>query len=250
MPEGLAVALAAPGLPLLALTALVAGAVYGFAGFGSALIFIPVAAALFSPEGAALLMALFGLSSTLTVLPRAWREAERRPTLVMLGAAVLALPLGTWALATVPEAPLRWAICGLVAATLAALAMGWRYEVEPGSGARVAVGAASGVIGGATGLGGPLVILFELGGSNGAARARANAIVFLTLLSAALAPALALRGLISAPALWLGAVVVPLHMIGTRLGQAAFRPAFEALYRRVAYAVIALAVLAGLPVWR
>lgn len=249
MPDGLAAALALPGLWPLAAVTLVAGVVYGFAGFGSALIFMPLATAVVAPEAAVLAMAMFGLSSVVTVLPRAWAQADLRRVAPMLAAALLALPAGTWALARLDVGLIRWAISAVVAATLAALVAGWRYRGAPHPGALVAVGAAAGALGGATGLTGPAVILFNLAGSDGAARMRANTLVFLTLLGAALLPGLGARGLVTPAALWLGALLVPLYMAGSRAGQALFDPVREALYRRVAYAVILAALVAGLPVW-
>lgn len=248
MPEGLAGALATPGLPLLALAALLAGVVYGFTGFGAALLFLPLASGVVEPVGAVLLMALFGLPSTAVVLPRAWARADRPTAFLMLAAALPTLPLGLWLLTAVPEAPLRWAMCGVVALTLAALLAGWRVEAEPSRAARLAVGAGTGLLGGATGLTGPIVVLFHLARGEGAERARAGTILFLTLLSLVMAGALAARGLFTAPTLWLAALLAPLYAGGTAAGQAFFDPAREALYRRAALGLIGLAVLAGLPV--
>lgn len=249
MPDGLALALAQPGLlPLIALT-LLAGTVYGFAGFGSALIFMPLATLVLPPEVAVLQMALFGLGSIFALLPRAWAEAERPRVLLMLAAALAALPLGTWALARADIEAIRWAISAVVAATLVALMAGFRYRAQPRAPVLVAVGGAAGALGGATGLTGPAVILFNLSGPGSARQTRANTLVFLTLLGAALVPGLAMRGLVTVPALWLGLLLVPVYMAGGRLGQWLFRPERESLYRRTAYAVIAAAVLLGLPLW-
>ena len=247
MPEGLAAALALPGLLPIALATL--GAVYGFAGFGSALIFMPLATVFIAPETAVLQMALFGLSSVVLLLPRAWGEAERRPTLVMLAAALVALPGGTWALAHLDVGLIRWAISAVVAVTLAALMAGWRSRAAPRPPLLVAVGGAAGLIGGATGLTGPAVILINLAGPGGARQTRANTLVFLTILGAALVPGLALQGLVTAPALWLGVLLVPLYAAASRLGLALFSPARERLDRRTVYAIILAALIAGLPLW-
>lgn len=249
MPDGLAAVLALPELAPLALLSIFVGVVYGFAGFGSALIFIPVASALVPPAQAILIMALFGLGSILTVLPRAWAEAERPQVLMMLAAALLLLPGGTWLLKVADPAPIRWAISAVVALTLGALIAGWRYRADPSSGARLAVGGAAGLLGGATGLTGPAVILFYLSGPGSTAATRANTIVFLTLLGAAILPGLALQGLITPAGLWLGLLLVPLYMAGNYAGQAMFSPSRDRLYRRIAYGLIALALVAGLPLW-
>jgi uncharacterized membrane protein YfcA len=242
-------ALATPELPLLLALTLGVGVIYGFAGFGAALIFVPVASSAIGPAAAVVMISLFGLSSMAVVLPRAWRVADRGAALTMLGAALLALPLGTWILSVAEEDALRWAVSGIVAATLAALLAGFRIEAAPGLGARLAVGAGSGALGGATGLVGPMVILFHLGRGRPAEVTRADTIVLLTLLGAALAPGLLLRGLVDGPTLWLGALLVPAYVAGTAAGQALFRPGRDRLYRGVAHGVIALAVLVGLPLW-
>ena len=49
MPEALAAALATPGLPWLAAAVFVAGMVRGFAGFGTAMVYLPVAGQILSP---------------------------------------------------------------------------------------------------------------------------------------------------------------------------------------------------------
>ena len=77
MPEGLVAALAVPGIHWVVLAAAAAGLAYGFAGFGAALIFMPVAAARVGPVEAVTLEACMGLAS---VVDRAAAGAENRPT--------------------------------------------------------------------------------------------------------------------------------------------------------------------------
>lgn len=249
MPEGLATALSMDGLWSMGLAALAAGLVYGFAGFGSALIFIPLAASFLSPAQAAAQMALMGLGSVISVLPQALRLADRKRTLTMLVPAFAGLLLGALILKSVDVTPMRWGISAVVAATLAAMVMGWRTRTALRPATLAAVGGAAGLLGGATGLLGPVVILFNLAGREPAAVTRANTQAFLTLLSMAYLPVLALNGLIRAETLWLGLLLVPVYMAGTRLGHLLFDPARDGLYRALAYGVIALAVLVGLPVW-
>jgi uncharacterized membrane protein YfcA len=249
MPDGLLAALALPGLVPLVLTALAAGTVYGFAGFGTALIFMPLATLFVAPETAVLSLALFGVGSAVSLLPRAWSEAVRPHVLTMLAGALVALPAGTWALARLDPTPLRWAISGLVAITLAALVTGWRYRAAPRPPALAAVGALAGLVGGATGLTGPAVILFNLAGPGDARRTRANTLVFLTLLGVALIPGLALQGLVTAAGLWTGVLLLPAYVAGGWVGQRLFRPERETLYRRIAYLAIFAALIVSLPVW-
>ena len=234
--------------PLVAVTFL-SGLSYGFAGLGS-MVFVPLAAILLPPQQAAAQMALCGLGSAVTLLPRAWGAADRPRVLTMLAPAALGLAAGAAVLKRADAEALRWVVAGLVAATLAALMAGWRMRLAPGRGMLAAVGGGSGLIGGATGLLGPVILLFNLAGTDRAGRVRANTVSFLTLLTVLYVPVLALQGLIGPEVLWRGLILVPVYMLATRLGQAVFDPERERLYRHAGYAAVGLAVLAGLPLWR
>jgi uncharacterized protein len=248
MPEGLALALDAPGLGWLVLASFVAGTVYGFAGFGAALIFMPVATALLPAAVAVAAFSVTAAASFVTVVPAAWRAEDRRVVAGMIGIAVLFTPAGVWALGALPGTAIRTAVSVIVLLTLAALLAGWRLRAA-GWGARGAVAAVAGVLGGATGLNGPPVILFNLGTEQPVAVTRANLAVFLTVTSLSFLPQMWAQGLLATQALWLGAVLFLPYAAGTRAGRALFDPARAALYRGVAYAVIGLAGVAGLPVF-
>ncbi len=249
MPDGLAAALALPGLWPLAAVTLIAGIVYGFAGFGSALVFMPLATAVVAPEVAVAAFSCTAVISALTLVPRAWPAADRRAVAILLAAALAMMPAGVWLLRAADPTVLRYAISALVAVTLAAMAAGWRFSAAPHPALRAAVGGATGLVGAATGLMGPIVILLNLGGGAPAREVRANTLVFLTFVTLLLLPVMALQGALSPAALWLGLLLTPPYGLGGLIGQRLFDPAREALYRRVAYGVILAALVAGLPVW-
>ncbi|MBF9031366.1 TSUP family transporter [Rhodobacterales bacterium HKCCE3408] len=250
MPDGLTAALALPGLPLVVLVSFVAGVVYGFAGFGSALIFMPVAARVLPPEMAIGAFSLSALASLFTVVPGAWAVADRRAVLQMLIAALIATPLGIWLLRVADPEPIRTAMSVIVLVTLAALIAGWRFPVAPGWRARSGIGALAGLSGGATGLNGPAVILFNMGQGVAASAVRANSAVFLTISSLTFVPQLWLQGLVDGATVWLGIGLLLPYAAGTALGTRAFRPGRERIYRGTAYIIIAAAGLLGLPIWR
>ncbi|MDU8945080.1 sulfite exporter TauE/SafE family protein [Ovoidimarina sediminis] len=248
MPEALAAAFALPLVPVLAATAL-AGLVYGFAGFGAALVFMPIAAALIDPVLAIVAFALGTLSSLVTLVPAAWRQCDRRVTLLMIAAASATLPAGIWLLKILDPEAIRLAVALVAAVTLGALILGMRFTIRPGLGPSVAVAGAAGVMGGATGLLGPIVILFNLATGDGAGRVRANTLIFLTLTSLIVLPQMALQGLLKPEALWLGTIMLPFYGAGSVLGRHLFRPERERAYRIAAYAIIGLAIVTGLPVF-
>ena len=248
MPEALAAALALPLLPVLIATFL-AGLVYGFAGFGAALVFLPVAAAVIDPVLAIAAFSLSAMSSLVTLVPRAWGECDKPATLLMIGAATLTLPLGIWLLKILDPETVRIAVAVFAALTLAALVSGLRFTVRPGPMPSVAVAGAAGVMVGATGLLGPIVILFNLATGDRAGRVRANTLIFLTLSSLIVLPQMAVQGMLEARALWLGLLMFPVYGAGGLMGRALFRPERERSYRVAAYSIIGLAIVTGLPIF-
>ncbi len=231
-----------------------AGFVRGFSGFGGALIFVPLIAALYDPARAAptwlIIDALLTLPLTIRSAGRcAWGEIAP-----MAIAAGLFTPVGVWALTASDPILLRWAISAAVVAILALLVSGLRYAARPPLAATVAVGAVSGVLGGAAQLSGAPVAAFWLGGPGERGTIRANLIVFFALVSVASALSFWRAGLLTADvgrlSLWLG----PLYGLGILLGSRWFAGASERSYRRAAYAVVAVSGLASAPLldalWR
>lgn len=249
IPEAFLAALAVPGVAWVFLISLIAGLVYGFAGFGSALIFMPVATRVLPPEAAIGAFSLSALASLFTVVPGAWKVADRPAAIRMISAAVLATPLGVLLLRWADTDAIRLAISIMVLVTLIALISGWRMRTKPSHAAQIGIGAASGITGGSTGLNGPVVILFNMGAGMKAEQVRANTAVFLTISSLTFLPQLWLQGMLSLQTLMLGALLLPAYGLGTWVGTRAFRPGFEQLYRWLAYAIIATAGIAGLPLW-
>lgn len=250
MPDALAAVLADPALAWICGASLLAGLVYGFAGFGSALIFMPLATLAIAPATAVAAFSLSALASLVTVLPGAWRVADRRAVGGMILTCILFTPLGVAALRLAPAEVIRTAIALVTLGTLATLAAGWRIPVGSGAGPRLAIGALAGITGGSTGLNGPPVILFNLGTEGQpVAVTRGNLAVFLTLTSLSFLPQLWLQGLLPATAVWLGVVLLVPYAAGTWIGARLFDPDRAVLYRRLAYGLIGAAGIAALPVW-
>lgn len=237
------------GLVILLVTAFVAGVVYGFAGFGAALLFLPVAARVVPLEIAIAAFAVSALASLVTVVPRAWREIDQRAISVQIAMALLSSSAGIWVLHHTDVTVLRWAVVLTVALTLLALVSGWRYPITPTLRTRAYIGLGSGFVGGSTGLLGPVAVIFQLAGQDSAARSRASSLVFLTMTSVFLMPLMALQGVVTLAVLPLGLIMMLPYGLGTWLGRVLFRPGLERFYRGSAYGLIALAVVLGLPVF-
>lgn len=241
-------ALATPGLGVLALAMAVAGVVRGFSGFGTALIFVPVAGIFLPPHQVIAVVVLTGLPSGAMLLPGAVRQGVTREVLWLIGGAMVTLPLALWLGSGVEATAIRWIVCAVAGAMLGALVLGWRYRGQMGRTGIGLIGAGAGALGGLTGLTGPLVILFYLS-RHAAASVRANTILFLAATDVMLAGLLAVRGVLDASVLTLALLLTMPYLATIRLGSFLFNPRHETLYRKVAYSVIGAAVLIGLPLW-
>lgn len=249
MPDLLAASLETAGLGWLVLTTLVAGVVYGFAGFGAALIFMPVSVVFLPPAMAIAAFSISALASFVTVLPRAVPLVNRKAVAVLIVSATLSASLGLWVLRHADVTAIRWLVVIVCATTLAALIAGWRYAVVPNLRTRIAIGLATGFVGGVSGLLGPIIVLFQLAGRDPVATTRATTVVFLTVTSLLLLPLMYLQGILTPEAVVLGLVLLVPYGIGAAAGQALFRPDHERFYRLVAYAIIAAATVMGIPLW-
>jgi hypothetical protein len=78
---------------------------------------------------------------------------------------------------------------------------------------------------------------------------RANTILFLAAIDVLITGNLMLRGLVDLTGLLLALTLVLPYALGTYTGQALFHPDLERVFRGLAYAVIAGAILTGLPIF-
>ncbi|HID67500.1 MAG TPA: sulfite exporter TauE/SafE family protein [Roseibacterium sp.] len=249
MPEALVLALAQPGLIWVILAAVLAATVYGFAGFGSALIFMPLATIVLPPPLAIAAFSLLAVGSLVTVFPGAWKVADKRQTLMIVAMSLVFMPVGIFLLRITPEVTIRTAVCVLTLVTLAALLAGWKVPLRGGRGLQLGVGALAGITGGSTGLNGPPVILFNLGTDQPVSVTRGNLACFLTLNSLFMMPMMWLQGMVDARAFYLGLILLGPYVIGGLVGVQLFRPGAAGLYKSVAYILIGVAGVMGLPIW-
>src|SRR5699024_9294868 len=140
-------ALRAEAFPVLALTAVLAGLVRGFSGFGSAMVLVPVASALTSPQTAVVLLLFTDTLLTLPMVVPAARRCNWREVLPLAAGALCTVPLGVHLLLILDQTLLRWIISLLILILVALLASGWRWSGRPNLLHTGLVGGASGLTG-------------------------------------------------------------------------------------------------------
>ncbi|MDH7799956.1 MULTISPECIES: sulfite exporter TauE/SafE family protein [unclassified Beijerinckia] len=227
----------------------ISGITRGFSGFGGALIFIPLTAAVLGPRKAVAVFYLFDLVSAtpygFSYLPKSrWREVAP-----MAIAAIAMLPVGAWVLKTTDPMVLRWIMAGLVSVMLLVLVTGWRYRGQPTPLASTVVGLGAGLTGGATGVSGPLVIAYWLSSTAEASVIRANIMVFYAFASFSTDVVYFFNGFFTFDVVVYALIAWPLYTIGLALGARFFKGTSDSQYRIAAYVLIALSVVFSLPLF-
>lgn len=249
MPEVFSVALATEGLYFIALGAFLAGVVRGFTGFGTAMVFMPIAAQFLGPFEALTVLLVKDLVAPLMHVPRALREGHPADVLRLGLGAVLAVPLGVLLLTLVEPVTFRWGVSVTSFVLLILLVTGVRYRGVLTKKLIYVAGGAGGLLAGSVGLPGPPVIMLYMASTLPVSAVRANLTLYLILADLILVAVLWAGGLLVFSALALGAVMIAPYLAGNWTGAMLFRPEAEKIYRWVAYLIIAASAISGMPIW-
>ncbi|MCF6445427.1 sulfite exporter TauE/SafE family protein [Nereida sp. MMG025] len=235
--------------PLLVGAVLVAGLVRGFAGFGTAMIYLPVAGQVLDPFAAIVTLIVMDIIGPLPAVPRAIKEGHPRDVLrLWLGMSVM-VPVGLSVLTVTQPQVFRYGVSGISLCLLICLIFGLRYSGVLKRWMIYATGALSGFLGGVAGLAGPPVILLYMASPHPPKVIRANTMLFLVLVDVTMIAVLGAMGRLSGEAILIGATLILPYMAGVLIGTRLFDPTRETLYTRVAYLIITVSALSGLPLW-
>jgi len=233
----------------LAGSAFVAGLARGFSGFGSALIFIPLASSIIGAKLASPLLLVIDFVAAAPLIPNGWRHADRRDVGTMLLGSLIGVPIGAWALTQMDGLAVRWMIVALIVPMLALLMSGWRYRGTPTMAVTAAVGAIAGFFNGVAQVGGPPIVLYWLRDTTAARIVRANIIIYFAAASILTTISYLIGGVLTTAVIGLAVLTGPAFGVGLWLGSQMFGLASEQTFRRACYALIALAALVSLPVF-
>ncbi|MEM8729802.1 MAG: sulfite exporter TauE/SafE family protein [Pseudomonadota bacterium] len=249
MPDALAAALDHPGLGWLMMAALLAGSVRGFVGFGTAMVFIPIAAQILDPFEVLMAIVIMDAFGPVPNLPGAWRLADKPDLARLMVGTAIGLPFGLWTLSQVSPDLFQIAVGAVALSMVVCLALGFRFRGRVGPGLVFATGGAAGLLGGTTGLAGPPVILLYMASSHPAKVVRASTMVYLFAVDLVLGGMLYLGDLVALGPVLIGCVLAVPNLAGNLLGGWMFRPDRERLYRAVAYTIVAASAVSALWIW-
>jgi len=194
-------------------------------------------------------MMSFDIFGPIALLPRAWRDGEPTEVSLLVVGAILGLPIGVYFLTQVDPVLFRWLVSILSMTMLILLASGWRYQNPLNKIMLMAIGSLGGFMSGISGISGPPVILTYMSSLKPASVIRGNTMLYLFFVDLVMFGVFLLKGLLVFIPLVIGLFLSVPYTLGGLVGQKIFNPNKEIIYRRIAYALIALSAIIGLPIW-
>jgi uncharacterized membrane protein YfcA len=226
--------------------ALFAGIVRGFAGFGLSAFIVAGMSLALSPQQIVPAAMMLEILASLSLLRSVWRDVAWDWIGPLLAGYAVAVPLGVWCLAVLPEAPLRAAVSTVIFVAALMMLRGWHPKWRDTIALRLGTGLGSGFLSGLSSIGGMFAATMLFTTTLPAARLRAT-LITLFFLSAWYGLAWATQqGLATeATALWAAWLLVPM-LIGISIGHRFFARAAEAQFRRAILNVLATVAALGL----
>lgn len=228
------------GLFVALIAALVAGIASGLAGFGLALILVPVMLLFYEPATVVSVAIILGIFVASTVIADSWREIQSRTVLALLPFAFVGLLAGSQILKLVDEQYIQL-VAGIVVVCAAGLLVGSvrlpRAKTRLGA---AAAGLTSGTLSTSIGLPGPPVVLLFAARELPKRNFRGNNAAYILSINLVGISILFLRGIAGPEDLPLAAALVPTAFLGKALGTVLLKKLSERAFRLIALGIITL----------
>lgn len=241
MLEGFTIAQLAVAL----VTALGAAFIRGLAGFGLAILLVPVLALALDPVEAVLTTNVVAMLIGGIELPRLLREAERSVWIIIALVLLTTLP-GLMLLAATPPDLARLLIALVALSAFIAVLFPTRPAAQPGHATTGATGIATGLLTGFAGMPGPPVVPYYVGRAIPRQVAKSSMILIFTAAAAIGIGSGVVIGEMEWRLALLGAMLLPVVLVGTWLGRKADGHVSDRAWRIFVGVVLAAAALAAL----
>lgn len=235
-----------PALPVIAVALAViflAAIVRGYSGFGFSLLTITALSLVLPPAQVIPAIFLLEVAASLHLLPSIRKDVHWRSLVPLMVGAVVGTPIGVYALANFPQAPMTLALACFVLLATALLWRGFTLRHMPSTPLTLAAGTATGLANGAFGIGGPPVVLFYFASPAGNVAGRASLIAYFLFTDLVGLFFLAREGLVTTQSGLLALAFLPALVAGIWLGSRSFKSADPRRFRRIVLAVLAVLAL-------
>jgi uncharacterized membrane protein YfcA len=227
----------------LGIAVLIAAFVRGYSGFGFSALVIAASGLVMNPLDFVAVVLICEVVMTGMQWRHVGPDVDWRRVWALLAGAVVGLPLGLWALTSIPVDAARAVISGYILVMCLVLLRGWNFRGPVGTGGTVAAGLVSGIAN-APGMAGLPVAAFFAAQPIPASVFRATLVAYFPILDLYSGPMYWWNGMVSWDTLWAGLWCLPLVFIGTWAGSRHFLSTDPQDFRR--FAIVLLAVLAVL----
>jgi hypothetical protein len=225
--------------------ALGASFVRGLTGFGMAILLVPILALALPPVEAVVLGNALSLLIGATEVRMLVREAERSAWLI--GAlVVMTTPFGLWALFSTSADVARLVIALIAFSAFLAILLPRRGSDVPGRMVTGAVGVVSGLMTGYAGMPGPPVVPYYAGRALPRITIKASMLLIFTIAASAGLASATWLGILRWELLAFAVVMLPVILIGNRLGSAVSGRISDPVWRAVVGLVLAGAAIGAL----
>jgi hypothetical protein len=230
------------GLSIAIVTSALAGFLRGTTGFGSSLVLAPILSAILGPADAVAITLLIGASASVLLIPRYLSDIDRASVLPLSLAGAASLLPGVLSLNLVPSQTMRHVIAWvMIAITLLMLIP--RFSFRRSLWQSATAGALSGLIMGATSMGGPPLVLYFSGRRDDPRQLKANIVIAVGLLEIGALAILAAMGRIDLTVLLRLLILLPVFLLVTHFAE---RAVGHNVGRRYQHAIFGLLLATGL----
>ncbi len=230
-------------LLLASVIVLLASAAQAVTGFGFALVLVPLLAIVYDPKLVVIISISLGLVCKLPLLISTWRQVQLLQIVPLSLTAIVGTYFGTQILLRADADVLRLVIGFVVVLLASPMLFDYRRPVIRERLAALGVGFVSGVLGGATSMGGPPVVLLGVNQGWRKESFRANLLAFFVVSNSSSLVNLAGAGALTPTALALDLLLVPATAVGILAGNWLFKRIDHDRFRKL---VVLLVIATGL----
>lgn len=229
--------------------AFLAGLARGFSGFGSGLIFMPIASAALGPKVAVAALLVFDFIVAGLPVMRNFDTARARMLLPIAIAISAFIPVGGWVAANGNPEMIRWGLSGVVFAALALITAGLKWHGRETFLVAAMVGMLSGFLGGLAALSGIVVVIYWLARDITPSDLRANMFTLALLTTVVTTATYLWNGMLTPHVFRVAVLMLVPYLAGAWIGTSVFHLASPLTFRRIVYAMILFSGVIGLPVF-
>ena len=233
---------------LIALVVIFSGFLRGFIGFGSGLLMIPILSYFYSPVFAMVFNIVIEIPATIYLTFIGVKKSNLKEITPMMITMMLTIPFGTIFLVSTDEQVIKTLMSILLIFFVILIGSGWRIQSTITKYVLILGGAISGLMQGATGMGGPPYVTVLLSKNDSDEVARANILVITSGLVISAIISLYYFGLFTKNTVLTGVITAPLYVFATYIGTRFFNFSGNKYYRNsslIALGIVGVATLIG-----